>query len=90
MVSDDLSELVITQGRAYHAGDVVVIRMAYPLTEQEMARITDRFADVSAETGVKFVLLDPALTVVEPEAPRKPYKPGRPIKQAFPTLPHRR
>lgn len=61
-----IDELGVTEGRAYHAGDVVLLRSKAPLREQDFQRISASLELLSEKSRVIFVMLDDNIEVVEP------------------------
>jgi hypothetical protein len=62
----DLADLIVTEGRAYRRGDVVLLRCHYPLPFDGFVRARATLDAIPRKTGVEFVLLDPDVEVVEP------------------------
>jgi hypothetical protein len=62
----ELSDFVITEGRAYHDGDVVLLRSKVNLSTAATEAAVTRLAELSLKTGVQFVFLSPEIEVVEP------------------------
>jgi hypothetical protein len=65
-----LTDLVVTEGRAYRRGDVILLRFkgGGRVTPETSAHFADLASDFADRTGVHFVLLDDAFEVVEPAA----------------------
>jgi hypothetical protein len=60
-------DFVITEGRAYHPGDVVLLRIRDGGIDADGWKIVRwQFDDIEAKTGLKFVLLSDRMEVVEP------------------------
>lgn len=59
-------ELGVTEGRAYHAGDVVLLRSKTPLNVSARERIHATLAQLEEKSGVTFVMLEANIEVVEP------------------------
>jgi hypothetical protein len=59
-------DLVITEGRAYHRGDVVLLRSNTVQSPEAFERFAAECTLMSKRTGVTFVALDPFINVVEP------------------------
>lgn len=66
-MTDTLSEFVITEGRAYHRGDVVILRMRENVRPESWERVHMMLRDLREKTGVEFVLISSDVEVVEPE-----------------------
>lgn len=66
-----MDELVVTQGRAYQRGDVILLRYRNEseVTDQERDIVNTKLDIVAKEFGVGFVLLGANLEIVEPEEP---------------------
>lgn len=62
----EIEDFVVTEGRAYHAGDVVILRARRSLTGDEQERARAILNDITQNTGVSFVLLMQEMEVVEP------------------------
>ena len=60
-------EFVVTEGRAYHAGDVVLLRAPIRSGEQ-LERVRASLEGLEEKTGVVFVVMDESVEVVEPVA----------------------
>lgn len=56
----------VVEGRAYHSGDVVLLRSSVPLDEATFERFKAMAKDLEEQTDVTFVILEPTVEVVEP------------------------
>jgi hypothetical protein len=62
-----LESPAISEGRAYHRGDVVLLRSKVRLPDPAWERWTEYCKRITEETGVRFVVLDANIEVVEPK-----------------------
>jgi hypothetical protein len=58
----------ISEGRAYHAGDVVIVRPKDHLSNESRRRLRFELEKVTEQTGVEFVIFDEFLEILEPVA----------------------
>jgi hypothetical protein len=56
----------VTEGRAYHRGDVVLLRIKGRASFDYMQQARAGLAQFTEKTGVEFLLLDESVEVVEP------------------------
>lgn len=56
----------VTEGRAYHRGDVVFIRTKIELSQSEFMRLAEAYREFGERTGVEVVVLGPGAEIVEP------------------------
>lgn len=59
--------VAVSEGKAFHRGDVVILRCLRPLNEQTLARLCELVRPLSDRTGIEFVFIDDTLEVVEPK-----------------------
>lgn len=56
----------VTEGRAYHRGDVVFIRLKVEVPLDTYRLVAEGYRELQERTGVEVVLLGPQSEIVEP------------------------
>lgn len=68
MAADPNHEIRVTEGKAFHRGDVVVLRLTGErrMTADIAERLRAALNPFEADTGVRFLVLDQDVELVEP------------------------
>ena len=66
-VAEEGSQVAPELTQAYQDGDLIILECAFSLSVEQRRMLQQELAMTAGETGKKFLLLDPGITVARPD-----------------------